>query len=297
MIEAIESLFKRQIRQWPLLAAGVENLDRVRTRTLRVDWYDVFLRHIPHRIASTTAAVDRESVEKRPCFLCPQNLPPEEEGIPFDADYNLYCNPYPILEQHLTIVHREHRPQAIAGSLRAILEIAQGLAGFFLVYNGPECGASAPDHLHFQACSRKLFPIEKDTARLPGPAVANYGRRVVIFRGSDKLCLEAQLASYLDALTAVTGRKPEPLINMAVFCERGNWTAYLFPRGKHRPEAFFTGEWTVSPAAVDLCGVFVVPVEKDFGRISAGKVRSIFEEVTLPEDSFNEALALMERAR
>jgi ATP adenylyltransferase/5',5'''-P-1,P-4-tetraphosphate phosphorylase II len=262
---------------------------------VRIDWYDVFLRHIPHRIASTTAAVDRESVEKRPCFLCEQNLPLEEEGIAFDSNFSLYCNPFPILDRHLTVVHREHRPQLIEGHVTAMLELARALPGYFVIYNGAACGASAPDHLHFQACSRKLFPIEKDTAAVSGPAVPNYGRRVVVLRDSERGKLEQKLSSLVVALSAVTGVKPEPLINIAAFYEKPVWTAYVFPRGKHRPGVFYTGELTVSPAAIDLCGVLVVPVEKDFERISESDVLSIFDEVTLPEDRFSEVLALMER--
>lgn len=293
MTGSIEALFERQIHKWPLLAAGVKSLSRLRTRTVRIDGYDVFLRHIPHRIASTTAAVDRESVEKRPCFLCAANLPLEEEGIPFGHGFNLYCNPFPILDRHLTIVHQDHRPQLIDGSVVDMLELARALPGYFVIYNGPACGASAPDHLHFQACSRQLFPIEKDSAALPGPAIPGYGRRVVLLKGGVRDVLEEQLSACLNALSTVTGVRPEPMINIAAFFGGAGWTVYVFPRGKHRPQVFHTGELTVSPATIDLCGVFVVPVEKDFERISAADVRAIFEEVTLPEEQFNEMLTLM----
>src|SRR5438874_976862 len=147
----IDELFDRQIQTWPLLAAGMEGLACAKTRQVRIDWFDVFIRHIPHRVASTTAAVDKASIERRPCFLCAENLPPEQEGVKFDSDFTMYCNPYPIVERHLTIVHRDHRPQRIAGQLGTMLDVAQALPGYFVIYNGPECGASAPDHLHFQA--------------------------------------------------------------------------------------------------------------------------------------------------
>src|SRR5260370_7214303 len=109
MIHELEELFKRQARAWPQLAKGIEGLARAKTRPVRIDWFDIFIRHIPHRVGSTTAAVDRESVAKRPCFLCAGNLPPEEEGLQFDEDLTIYCNPFPIVERHLTIVHQEHR--------------------------------------------------------------------------------------------------------------------------------------------------------------------------------------------
>src|SRR6185436_7401835 len=111
MLDKVESLFKRQIEAWPLLRQGTERLKDVRTRDVDVNGYHVQIRHLPHRIASTTAAVDKASVEKRPCFLCAANLPQEEEGLLFNSEFTMFCNPFPILDRHLTIVHNQHRPQ------------------------------------------------------------------------------------------------------------------------------------------------------------------------------------------
>ena len=57
---------------------------------MRIDWFDISIRHIPHRVLSTTAAVDAQSVAQRPCFLCAGNLPPEEEGMQFDENFTIY---------------------------------------------------------------------------------------------------------------------------------------------------------------------------------------------------------------
>ncbi len=103
MIHELEELFNRQVRAWPQLAKGIEGLARAKTRLVRLDWFDVFIRHIPHRVGSTTAPVDRESVAKRPCFLCAANLPAEEKGVRFGEDFTIYCNPFPIVDHHLTI--------------------------------------------------------------------------------------------------------------------------------------------------------------------------------------------------
>jgi ATP adenylyltransferase/5',5'''-P-1,P-4-tetraphosphate phosphorylase II len=193
VIHEVEELFKRQLHAWPQLAKGVQGLAQAKTRLVRIDWFDVFVRHIPHRVVSTTASVDRESVAKRPCFLCAGNLPPEEEGLQFDENFTIYCNPFPIVEHHLTIAHREHGSQRIANQFGNMLDLATALPGYFVVYNGPECGASAPDHLHFQAGSRGLFPIEKDTAGLTGITVPKYGRNVFLLRGRDRSALIDQL--------------------------------------------------------------------------------------------------------
>jgi hypothetical protein len=293
--DRVEHLFAEQIANWPLLAQGLEGLAHAETRHIGMGWYDVYARHIPHRVGSSTAKVDRVSIEQRPCFLCANNLPAQQKGIPLDPEFTLFCNPFPILERHLTIIHNDHRPQRLAGHLNAILEFASVLPGFFMIYNGPECGASAPDHLHFQACSRRFFPIEGDTRGMTGPAVENYGRRVFLFKARQRERLVAELTDLLNELTRVTGKLPEPMLNVAAYHEDNEWTVFVFPRGKHRPDVFHSGELTVSPGTIDLCGIFVLPFERDFQRISAEDIRAILEEVTLPETQFEDVLETLKR--
>jgi len=291
MIHEIEELFKRQARAWPQLAKGVDGLAQAKTRPVRIDWFDIFIRHIPHRMGSTTASVDRESLAKRSCFLCAGNLAAEEEGLQFDSNFTIYCNPFPIVDHHLTIAHREHGLQCIATQFGNMLDIAAALPKYFVVYNGPECGASAPDHMHFQAGSRGLFPIEKDTASLTGVTVPNYGRNVFILRGRDRSALINRMDRVIELVAKTTGKRPEPLVNIAVLHERGEWVTYLFPRKKHRPAVFYTGELTVSPASIDLCGIFVVPLAQDFERITGEAIAAIFREVTLPDGQFQDVAA------
>ena len=295
MIHEVEALFERQAGAWPLLAKGIEGLARAKTRQVRIDWFDIFVRHIPHRVGSTTAPVDRESVTKRPCFLCAGNLPPEEEGVQFGEDFTIYCNPFPIVDRHLTIAHKEHGSQRIASQFGNMLDLAAALPGYFVVYNGPECGASAPDHMHFQAGSRRLFPIEHDTAGIPGVTVPNYRRNVFVFRGRERSALIDRMDRAIELLAIATGKRPEPLVNIAVFHERNEWVTYLFPRGKHRPEVFYTGELTVSPASIDLCGIFVVPIAHDFEKITGDAIAAIFREVTLSDDLFQDVAGKLER--
>lgn len=265
-----------------------------------MDGREVLARHIPHRAASTTAAVDPESIRKRPCFLCAENLDPEEQGLPFGADYTIYCNPFPIVERHLTIVHREHRPQRIEGRIDAMLDLAESLPGSFVIYNGPECGASAPDHMHFQAGSRRGLPIVRDLAARNGNGIAAYApgdaRNALVVRGTGRAAVAAALSRAVELLASVTDRQPEPWCNVAAYHEPAGFTAILFPRGKHRPAAFHTGELTVSPAAIDLCGIFVVPRADDFERISGADVEAVFREVTLPDAEFSRLVTALERA-
>jgi Domain of unknown function (DUF4922) len=294
MIKAIEELFHRQVRQWPQLAAGIDGVARARTRQIRINWFEIFVRHIPHRISSTTAQVDQHNIAKRPCFLCKENLPREEEGIQFGRDFTIYCNPFPIVDRHLTIAHNEHRPQRIADHLERMLELAEALPGYFIIYNGPECGASAPDHMHFQAGSRRLFPIEKETSGMNGIKVPGYGRNVLLLRGTDRFFLADRINYAIGSIAEATGKREEPMVNIAVFYESGEWVTYLFPRGKHRPEAFHTGELTVSPGSIDLCGIFVAPLERDFERITGDMIVSVLREVTLPDRYFQQVVTKLE---
>jgi len=288
MLEEIEALFRDQIKNWPRLAPGIEGLQQAQTRSVRIDWYDVYIRHIPHRMRSATAKVDPKSIAERPCFLCMANLDPEERGIPFGSDYVMYCNPFPIVERHLSIVHRAHGVQRIDGEFPVMLDLAFELPGYFVIYNGPECGASAPDHLHFQAGLKTLLPIEKDTAEIRDIAIRNYARNVFLFRDFERARLVEKVHRAIDLLAEVTGKRPEPMINIAALHDRGEWTVYLFPRGKHRPDVYHTGELTISPGSIDLCGLIVAPFEKDYNRLSGEDIAAIFKEVTLPDDKFEE---------
>jgi len=276
----------------------VQGLDEARTRTVRADGRDALVRHIPHRVASTTAAVDPASIRKRPCFLCTENLFPEQKGVALDADYTFYANPFPIVEGHLTVIHREHRPQRVEGQVDVMLGLAESLPGSFVVYNGPECGASAPDHMHLQAGSRSGLPIVRDVEGSSGPGARIYGANAFLFRGRERSAVEAETTRAIEELGRVTKRKPEPLCNLVAFFESdAGWTTVLFPRGKHRPDAFHRGGLTVSPAAIDLCGILVTPVEKDFERITGDDVAAVFREVSLPDEPFREVARRLEGNR
>jgi len=313
----IDILIEQQKRTWPLLARGYSALASVETKPLAIEKSQVFAHHNPGRIKSTSARVDKESVEKRACFLCAENLPPEEKAIRYGDDFMIMCNPFPILDHHLSIVHREHIPQKITGNVGALLSLAEDLAShFFVLFNGAQCGASAPDHLHFQACARKLLPIEEDLRRLDSSgerdentikvdgvealSLSDCGRNVIAFRSADRAAMERVLSSALGLLSRLTGR-PEPMINLIVTGDftGGNsaLTAYLFPRERHRPSYFFAeGEdhLMISPGAIDMAGVVVVPEASDFRKIDARHVRRIYQEVTLEDETMRQLMKAIE---
>ena len=294
----MDELFRQQLLEWPLLAKGVSGLAAAATRAVVAAGAEVLVRHIPHRAASTTAAVDGASIRKRPCFLCAGNLDPRERGLPFGDELNVYGNPFPVVERHLTIVHREHRPQRIEGWIGAMLDLAAALPGFFVLYNGPECGASAPDHLHFQAGSAAGLPIVRAATGTTGPAFETHGVRSLLFRSAERSSVLEEASRAIEVLSSVTGKAPEPWINLVAFrAPDGSLTSIVFPRGKHRPDVFHTGALTVSPAAIDLCGILVAPRAEDFERITGDDVAAVFREVTLPEAPFREVVARLVESR
>ena len=282
----------------------------IETKRVRVEESEVVIQHNPRRVRSTAASVDKASVENRRCFLCAENLPPEEKGIAYGEDLIILCNPFPVLDRHLSIVHREHVPQQIAGNVEQLLSLAHDLgSSYFVLYNGPECGASAPDHLHFQACSRELLPIEdnlyddepvmvedcnycEETARNSFElfTLGGCGRSVVVFRGGNREEVAIWVYQVIKELTLQTD-KDEPLINIICTYDPRVWTVYLFPRAKHRPASFYAeGEdrLVVSPGAIDMAGVVVVPEREHFERLDGERLASIFSEVSMNGTTVND---------
>jgi hypothetical protein len=306
----VAALIDQQYDAWPSLRAGVDAFAKLETKRVRVEESEVVVQHNPHRIRSTSASVDKEAVQSRRCFLCPDGLPAEEKGIAYGGDLVILCNPFPVLDRHLSIVHRNHVPQRIEGNVETLLSLARDLgSAYFALYNGPESGASAPDHLHFQACARDLLPIENNLYD-DEPAMAEdcsyceetaqrmfelftlggCGRSVVVFRGGDRDEVAKWVYEVIKEL-ALQADKREPLINLVCTYDPKLWTVYLFPRAKHRPACFYAeGEQRliVSPGAIDMAGVVVVPELEHFKKIDGARIAAIFSEVSLSTELVND---------
>jgi len=307
-----DALIEQQRATWPLLAEGINALADIETRRVPVAESHVVIQHNPRRLRSTAAAVDKGSIEKRPCFLCAENLPKEEKGLAYGRDLGIFCNPFPVLNKHLTIVHRRHVEQTIHHNFELLLGLAADLAPeYFALYNGPQCGASAPDHLHFQACSRALLPIAAELSAeiAADPAhcevceamprdqfdlftMDGCGRSIIVLRGSNLEEIARWFYRIIDELPRPDGHI-EPMMNIVCTYERGTFTTFLFPRAKHRPASFFAeGEQRliVSPGAIDMAGVIVTPRREDFARLDGARVEAIFAEVSLGDTWVNEIL-------
>ena len=292
-----------------MLAEGYEGFAAIQTKRLINDDSYLVIQHNPRRIRSTAAPVDRQSVAARGCFLCAESLPPEEKGLEF-GNLILLCNPFPVLDRHLSIVHRDHVEQKIEGNLEMLLALAAELSpAYFVLYNGPQCGASAPDHLHFQACSRRLLQIEESVRNTESSntescstcqesanqglelfTLRDTGRSVIVFRTGSDDELTGWVYSTLSHLpTPIEGG--EPMVNIICTFDQNLWTLYLFPRTRHRPSCFFAeGEkqLLISPGAIDMAGVVVVPHRDHFDRVDSATIEQIFSEVSLSEVETNE---------
>ena len=306
--ERVGGLLAQQQATWPLLRDATAGLSQVEYRNFEVKGARVLAQFNPKRIVSTAAKVDAHSIQARPCFLCPANLPPEEQGLAFGEKYVVLCNPFPVLPNHLVIAAREHTPQAIDGHLTELLELAEALGDdYFALYNGPKCGASAPDHLHFQACLGGRVPLFGEAAEWPrerllsrpgceAATLSDYRLNLLVLHGTSKAALATCFQQVVGDLKAITRTDEEPLLNLVVtFDQRAAaWSIYLFPRGQHRPASYFAqgeAKLTVSPAGIDLAGVLVVPEAAHFARISGPQIEAIYSEVTLDSDRFKQLLS------
>jgi hypothetical protein len=298
----VEGLIDQQRATWPMLRDAVEGLAEVKYKQLSVKGSEVFAQFNPKRIVSTAATVDAATIKRRPCFLCPDNLPPEERGVEFGADFVALCNPFPVLPRHLVITSRQHIPQSIEGNFGTMLDLARDSGeSFFALYNGPACGASAPDHLHFQACERERLPIFRDIEswkRRVWPsdsgiemfALEDYRLNALIIRGFQRDTLIRRFERALRLLAETTGAEAEPMVNLVATVNGNEWTVIVFPRSRHRPSCYDAegdAKLTVSPAAIDLSGALVVPNPSHFDRIGSWDVEKIYTEVTLDRERFD----------
>jgi hypothetical protein len=297
--QKVSDLFDSQFGEWPLVYENYRQLENVLVRTIAFPAFKITLQYNPGRITSSSARVDAGSIEARPCFLCEKNRPQQQRGVLYADDYTILINPFPIFNRHLTIVFHHHKPQRIAGNFTTMLAMAGALPDYVVFYNGPECGASAPDHLHFQAGNRGFLPVENEMFNpllCHRKAVANglelwlwknYGRGIITLKGSDATALDAIFTAFLHRFASAQPERPEPMLNILAYRYGQEWTVHIIPRKKHRPACYFAEEnekILLSPASVDMGGVFITPRERDFRRITAADIEIMLKEVCLGDE-------------
>jgi len=303
--DAADYLFNSQVNSWELMKKNYDALKNIQTKSFWLEGFKLKVQFNPERIKSTSAAVDEDSVKSRECFLCIENLPEEQKGILLMDNFLLLSNPYPIFPQHFTISSLNHQPQMILESFSEFLEVSKLLSPrYTLVYNGPACGASAPDHLHFQAGTKNFIPIEDDIQQLKNDfgkivqedefittSIIDDGlRKLILIESTEQKKLENSFSKIFKMLKKLSKTEPEPLMNLLCnYDEEFGWSVIIFLRSKHRPECFYKNDpdrILISPAAIDLGGVVVTPREEDFKRVDEELLQQIFREVSLDMETF-----------
>ncbi|HUN20431.1 MAG TPA: DUF4922 domain-containing protein [Muribaculaceae bacterium] len=293
LTDKVRSFFQGQLAGWQLAAGNYSSLELAEYRTVDIDGWEVCLQFNPSRIVSSSAKVDSGSVASRPCFLCSVNRPEVQSGLDFEGRYEILVNPYPIFPCHLTIPDISHVPQCISGRLSDMFLLAEALPGMCVFYNGPKCGASAPDHMHFQAGNIEKFPIIPELGRHDCHTVASMGdARLSVVHGMpyglftiDACTPKAASEAFgmLYAALPCTGGSQEPMMNVLAYAAgAGIVRIVVIPRKRHRPSFYGTeGEHTmlVSPASVDMGGLFIMPRRCDFLRMDAVAIKKIFDEL------------------
>ncbi len=291
----VMDLLEQQLHDWDLARNNYLGLERVMRRPLDTpEGADFYVQFNPARIRSSAAKVDARSISERPCFLCEKHLPVQQQWVEFGKEYLILVNPYPIFTRHLTIPVRAHEDQLIAGRMGDMLQLAKSLEDFVIFYNGPRCGASAPDHFHFQAGNKGFLPIEQMPPQ-PGTllqqhdrfemhAMEHHHRRTILMRGNDGQALAdgfEQIVSYMKPLQP---DQPEPMLNILARWESPEWIVLVLPRKVHRPWQFHArgdDQVMLSPASVDLGGVLVTPRETDYHRMDLALMEDIFGQVCI----------------
>ena len=189
-------LLAKQLVTWPLAEKNYKALEAVQVKSFDMGGFSIRAQFNPARIVSTGAKVDARSLKERKCFLCPENLPVEQERLPFGFRHLVLCNPYPIFPQHFTIPTRKHSPQLILPQWNDFLELTRRLTPFTVFYNGPRSGASAPDHAHFQAVTRGIMPLDEEVTQFIRQSYASvYDNRIYPLTGNLRPGLVIQAAT------------------------------------------------------------------------------------------------------
>ena len=302
----------KQNNTWQLSADNYHGLDLVEEKTLLIDNFKIKVQFNPQRMRSSAAKVDASSIAARKCFLCAENRPPEQISLDLGQNFILLVNPFPIFHTHFTIPSNDHIPQRLAPNLKAMLEISRIMQGYLLFYNGPECGASAPDHLHFQAGETGFLPVEsefttlkmregnlmKDSDSLKIWAFDHYIRKMISIETDNSQQGIGTIEKILSRFQEIQSEKIEPMLNMLCSYGHGKWIIHLFPRKQHRPSQIYAqgdDQLLISPASVDFGGVFITPRREDFDKITAGEIADIFEQVTLDDIAFKKLKETIKR--
>lgn len=307
---SISRFFNRQLEVWTDARHRFRDLKHVETRQfsdqLKLQWN-------PARIVSTGARIDKKTLGERPCFLCDKNRPKEQMSKQIDEKFHLLVNPFPILPVHFTIPARKHQPQLIYknyGEMHRFISLHSDLMVF---YNGPKCGASAPDHLHFQAGTNGILPLQTNWQRLSRNLTdiisINDEEKISVVRDfivpafviiSKSAESDEALFRRLYKAMPQRGDETEPMMNIISWRKGEEFISVVIPREKHRPEAYFAegdAQFVVSPGALDMSGLIITPREEDFRKLTEEKALSLLQECGVSEEKMNAIIAKLKASK
>lgn len=307
---SISRFFNRQLEVWTDARHRFRDLKHVETRQfsdqLKLQWN-------PARIVSTGAKIDKKTLGERPCFLCDKNRPKEQMSKQIDEKFHLLVNPFPILPVHFTIPARKHQPQLIYknyGEMHRFISLHSDLMVF---YNGPKCGASAPDHLHFQAGTNGILPLQTNWQRLSRNLTdiisLNDEEKISVVRDfivpafviiSKSAESDEALFRRLYKAMPQRGDETEPMMDIISWRKGEEFISVVIPREKHRPEAYFAegdAQFVVSPGALDMSGLIITPREEDFRKLTEEKALSLLQECGVSEEKMNAIIAKLKASK
>jgi ATP adenylyltransferase/5',5'''-P-1,P-4-tetraphosphate phosphorylase II len=300
--ELINTFIEQQLADWQTAADNFAALKNVKVKSFDVDGLHIKVQFNPARIVSSAAKVDAKSLRERKCFLCENNRPPQQHKIVWGR-YSVLINPFPIFPRHLTIPDNEHTDQLISSRIADMVQLAQELPDYTVFYNGPKCGASAPDHMHFQAGNTDFLTLPQavldkhlqlissdDDATLS--LAEGLPLNVFVIKSKSPKGVQRLFDRLYAALPIPDGEK-EPMMNLLCFDTPASTYLLVVPRKRHRPSFYGTegnGAMLLSPASVDMGGVFITPLEKDFDNLDADVVRRVYDELCFSSTSINEII-------
>ncbi len=310
---ALMRFFNRQLQTWDDVRQRYRDLENVETREIVADSFVMEAQWNPARIRSTGAKIDAKSIAERPCFLCAKNRPKEQMHRIIEGRYELLVNPFPILPVHFTLPTLRHQVQRILPMIGDMLRLAQRNSDLTLLYNGPHCGASAPDHAHLQAVSCGVLPIQKSWQRLSRNLqevlkrdddngvwqMVEYPTAAFVIRSHNVEAGE-QLFRQLYRCLPPSADQTEPMMNVIAWTTGEELITIVLPRRKHRPDCYTaTGDdqYIISPGAVDMGGLIITPREEDFRRLTPEVVTAIYHEVSLTAEEMQQVVEKLKTSK
>ena len=321
MDNQIDKFVKDQLSVWPLAAENYRSLKKAGSKVLSIGGLPVTVQLNPCRRISSEASLDKESISRRPCFLCPENRPAEQTNMEFEGRkgrrYRVTLNPYPIFPSHLVISSFEHTPQSIWHRYQDLLDFVRENNEYLGFYNGPESGASAPDHMHFQACPQGLTPLQNRVDELLAAGddktldyltnvkearlfhLNEYARGVFVLCGATAKSTAKLFYRLLDCAPVPDGSS-EPKMNIIAWCHEGEYRTAVIFRERHRPHNYSSSgadHLAMSPGCADLAGVYVTTREEDFDKLDAGLLSQVVREVAASEETEKEIIWRLTRSQ